>query len=97
MSNIPTLLTVPAGPYFGFDLDELLVELDNYKTERKALNVSLQGSSVDGHSFQFADLEKQQAVLAQKQVDLQIALNYLDPGRFPFNPPGNLATAVIAS
>lgn len=96
MSNIPSLLTIPAGPYFGFELDELIAELDQYKADRKALNTALQASSVDGHSFQFVEIQKQLAAMNQRQVDLQIALNYLDPGRFPFNPPSNIASAVIS-
>lgn len=90
-----SLLTVPAGPYFGFTLSEMEAELDAYKADRKALSNLLQGASVAGQSFQFAELQKQRDTMDQRQNDIQIALNYLDPGRFPFRPPSNAACAVI--
>ncbi len=90
-----TLLTVPAGPYFSFTIEELEAELTNYKNERKAFSSLLQASTVNGQNFQFAQLDKQRQALDQRQNDLQVAFNYLDPGRFPLNPPSNSAGAVI--
>ena len=92
---LTTTLVVPAGPYFGFTLSELETELTAYKAARVAFSTSLASASVNGQSFQFADLDKQRAALDTKQIDLQIAFAYLDPGRFPMNPPGNTSAATL--
>jgi hypothetical protein len=92
---------VPAGPYFGYtlragtnngcNLEDALTQL---LQDRKNLNASLLGSSVNGQAFQFASIEQQRVELDRRQQDLQAAFAYLDPGRFPAPAPSN--RAVIA-
>ena len=90
-----TSLVVPAGPYMGYELSELETELTNYKTARSALNTALTSATVNGQSFQFAQIKDQEAALNRKQTDILVAMAYLDPGRFPINPTTNVAAAVF--
>lgn len=89
MSINTTAQTVPTGPYWGFTLDELETEATKLIAERKAINSRLLGSSVNGQSFQFASLEQQRVELDRRMMDLQAAFYYLDPSRFPSQPPTN--------
>lgn len=98
----PTDLVVPTGPYLGYTLESgtnggfnLEDTLTALQTQRKALNASLIGASVNGQSFQFADAAKQKMTLDQMQADLELAFAYLDPGRFPVNPGTNISAVTF--
>jgi hypothetical protein len=90
-----TAQTVPTGPYWGFTLTELETEQARLIADRKALSVRLQGSSVNGQSFQFAVIEQQRAELDRRQLDLQAAFYYLDPGRYPLQAPTDSAAVAF--
>ena len=90
-----TAPTVPTGPYWGFTLVELETEQANLKAQVQALNASLVGSSVNGQSFQFSDPAAQRRELIARQQDLQAAMFYLDPGRYPAIPPTNSSVAAF--
>ena len=97
---VPTTQVVPAGPYFGYTLSSgtnngcnLEDALTQLLQDRKNLNASLLGSSVNGQTFQFASIEQQRAEMDRRQQDLQAAFAYLDPGRFPFAPTDRAVVA----
>lgn len=90
-----TALVVPTGPYFGFTLAQLETELSRLISDRQALSVRLQSSSINAQSFQFADIAAQRAELDRRGADLQAALYYMDPGRFPLQAPTNAAVAAF--
>lgn len=81
--------TVPTGPYFGFTLAEMEIELERHKADRKRSGSNLISSSVNGQSFTFGN--RADGSLEQRGQDIQAALYYLDPGRYPFQPPTNSA------
>lgn len=91
-----TFQVVPAGPYFGFTLAQLETELTAVVTARQNLSGSVIGASIAGQNFQFAGIDQQRAELERRQVDLQAAFAYLDPGRFPIAPPSNVAVVAFA-
>lgn len=98
----PTDLVVPTGPYLGYTLEagsnggfNLEDTLTALQTQRKALNASLIGASVNGQSYQFAAAMQQKQTLDQMQSDLELAFAYLDPGRFPVNPGANISATTF--
>lgn len=79
---------IPAGPYFGFTLAELKVELLRYKEAQVQSGSRLIGATVNGQNFQFGARE---GTLQDWQEDLQTALAYLDPGHYQIPGPGDRA------
>ena len=88
-----TALVVPAGPYFGFTLDELETELTRYKAARKTAGSRLRNSSVNGQSYSFGD--RIDCSLDEWQTALQQALYYMDAGRYPMIAPTNAAVVAF--
>lgn len=89
---MPNTQTVPTGPYFGFTLAELNLELLRYKAARKTSFTRLVGSSVNGNSYSFGD--RTDGSLDEWQAALQAALNYISPGQY-FSPPTDRSAARI--
>lgn len=91
---------VPVGPYFGFTLpagtqsgNNLEDELTRYMTARRQSGTRLVGATVNGQNYQFGP--RGDWSLDEWQQQLQCAFAYLDPGRFPFAAPTNVAVAVF--
>lgn len=82
--------TVPTGPYLGFTLTELETELTRYKAEVKTSGTRLVGASVNGQSFQFGNRE---GSLDEWSANLQSALNYLNPAKYPYTAPTDRSCA----
>jgi hypothetical protein len=70
-------------------------EFANYKAQVKTLNSQLTAASVNGQSFQFADIQKQLDLLNQRGAEIRIALDYLVPGYFQGATPSDTTAAVL--
>jgi len=82
---------VPTGPYFGFTLAELNVELARYKAARQQAGTRLAGATVNGQTFTFGD--RKDGTLDEWQDNLQVALTYLDPDTYNFPVQSDRAVA----
>lgn len=80
--------TIPTGPYLGFTFAELEEELTRYKNEVKASGTRIVGASVNGQSFQFGNRE---GTLEEWSANLQAALYYLRPDKYPYAAPTDRA------
>lgn len=95
-----TAQVVPTGPYFGFTLTtgtnsgaNLEDELTRYQAARIQSGSRLLGANVNGESYQFGP--RGDWTLEEWQMQLQAAFYYLDPGRYPMQPPTNAAVAAL--
>lgn len=77
-----SLETVPAGPYFGFNLFQLQTELRSLIERRQRIS-GLIGSSITGESFQREGSGAELRTLDQQVQQLQEAMAYLDPSVGP--------------
>ena len=96
-----TLQVVPSGPYFGFTLtagtnsgNNLEDELTRYLAARSQSGSRLTASGINGQSFQFGP--RADWSLDEWQMQLQAAFYYLDPGRYPLQPPTNSSAVAFA-
>ncbi len=78
---------IPTGPYFGFTLAELRVELIRYKSARQQSSSRIASASVNGQAFAFGD--RKDATIDEWQANLQAALHYLDPSHYPYTAPSD--------
>lgn len=93
--SLPSALVYPYPPYLGFTQSEMEDELTNYKTAVKAFNALLASASVNGQSFQFADLPKQRSELDSRGAAIREALDFLVPGYFQGTPLGDVSLAAL--
>lgn len=78
--------TIEVGPFAGWSYEQLIARRQQLIAQRG--NVSaLVGSSVNGNSYSFAQVQEQLAFLDRESGDLQAALYALRPDLHPVRPP----------
>ena len=93
--SLPSGLVYPYPPYLGFTQAEMETELANNKAALKALSLSLSSASINGQSFQFADIQKQIDALNQRGAEIRLVMDFLVPGYFQGVTPGDTTLAVL--